>query len=127
MIIIYRLPVESAERNAFQPASITNQFQKLKLNTGTNQSYVRGGQVFQPSPGINKFKPPQSTGSYQQQAVGSQKTVQPPPGFEHIQPLPGFKHLQPHPGFKQIGPPPGFGCNINRLLSQSSITQPKTQ
>ena len=203
------MPIRSAEQNAFQPAPIINKFQKRRLNTETNQSYVRGGQVNRPPPGINAFQPPQSTGNYQQKAVGGhktvqlppgfehlqpipgfkqigpppgfgydmnslltqssaislpktqyqslsmlpstykaqlqgiqktqnsknyqqqavkgQKTVQPPPGFEHIQPLPGFKHLQPHPGFKQIGPPPGFGCNINRLLSQSSITQPKTQ
>ena len=118
------MAIRSAERITFQPAPINDQFQKRKLSTGTNQSYVRGGQVYQPPPGI---QPPQSTGSYQQKAVGGQKTVKPPPGFEHLQPLPGFKHLQPHPGFKQIGPSPGFSYNMNLLLSQSSITQPKTQ
>ena len=142
-----RLPVRSAKQNAFEPAPIIDQLQKRKLNTGINQSYLRGGQFYQPPPGINAFQPLQSTGNYQQQtvrtqktvqppqstvsyqkqALGGQKTVKPPPGFEHLQPLPGFKHLQPHPSFKQIGPAPGFSYNMNRLLSQSSITQPKTQ
>ena len=104
--------VGSAERNAFQPAPITNQFQKLKLSTETNQSYVRGGQIFQPTPAINSFQLPQSTGTYQKQAVRSQKTVKLPQrtgtyqqhyvGSQKIvQPPPDFEHLQPHPGFKQ--------------------------
>ena len=102
------MPVGSSAQNVFQPASATKQFQKRKQNTGINQSYVREGQVFQSNPGFNAFRPPHSTGTYQQQAVGRQKTVQQNLGFKQLEPPSAFKKLQPPSAYKQLQPPSAY-------------------